>query len=179
MLKKQNGITLIALIVTIIVLLILAGVSISMIAGENGIATKATASKTKTAEAGEEESVSMAVATALTEGKGTIKTDESGKIVSDEVKTVLNKELKAIGYEGAEITTLPTNIEMAYNTYYIDEFGKVNIGKISVYVHQDSGYKAEIVTTKDGEQAYFYHDTVKERTISNNRIFNKFRWIHY
>ena len=34
-LKNKNGITLIALVVTIIVLLILAGVSIAMLTGEN------------------------------------------------------------------------------------------------------------------------------------------------
>lgn len=42
MMKKQNGITLIALVITIIVLLILAGVSIAMLTGENGILKKAT-----------------------------------------------------------------------------------------------------------------------------------------
>ena len=35
--KRDSGITLIALVVTIIVLLILAGVSISMLTGENGM----------------------------------------------------------------------------------------------------------------------------------------------
>ena len=39
--KKINGITLIALIITIIVLLILAGVSIAMLTGQNGILTQA------------------------------------------------------------------------------------------------------------------------------------------
>ena len=39
--KKQTGITLIALVVTIIVLIILAGVSIAMLVGENGIITQA------------------------------------------------------------------------------------------------------------------------------------------
>ena len=39
--NNQKGITLIALVVTIIVLLILAGVSIAMLSGENGILTKA------------------------------------------------------------------------------------------------------------------------------------------
>ncbi len=39
---KQSGITLIALVITIIVLLILAGVSIAMLAGNNGVLTKAT-----------------------------------------------------------------------------------------------------------------------------------------
>lgn len=39
--KKNKGITLIALVITIIVLLILAGVSLNLIAGENGILTRA------------------------------------------------------------------------------------------------------------------------------------------
>ena len=45
--KKNNGITLIALVITIIVLLILAGVTIATLTGENGILTRAS-------EAGEE-----------------------------------------------------------------------------------------------------------------------------
>ena len=43
--KNQKGITLIALVITIIVLLILAGVSISMISGDDGIATQAVRAK--------------------------------------------------------------------------------------------------------------------------------------
>ena len=39
--KKERGITLIALVITIIVLLILAGVSIAMLTGQNGILTQA------------------------------------------------------------------------------------------------------------------------------------------
>ena len=46
--KKQKGITLIALIITIIVLLILAGVSISVLTGKNGILTKAQEAKNET-----------------------------------------------------------------------------------------------------------------------------------
>lgn len=42
MIKNQKGITLIALVITIIVLLILAGVSIAMLTGENGILSQAT-----------------------------------------------------------------------------------------------------------------------------------------
>ena len=43
--KNNKGITLIALVITIIVLLILAGVSIAMLTGENGILTQANESK--------------------------------------------------------------------------------------------------------------------------------------
>ena len=45
--RKESGITLIALVVTIVVLLILAGVSISMLIGENGIITQARTSENK------------------------------------------------------------------------------------------------------------------------------------
>lgn len=48
--KNEKGITLVALVVTIIVLLILAGVSITMVAGDNGIATKAQKAKKETEE---------------------------------------------------------------------------------------------------------------------------------
>ena len=41
MFKKESGITLVALVVTIIVLLILAGVAISLTIGNNGIFTRA------------------------------------------------------------------------------------------------------------------------------------------
>ncbi len=46
--NKSKGITLIALVITIIVLLILAGVTIATLTGENGILTKATQSKEET-----------------------------------------------------------------------------------------------------------------------------------
>ena len=50
LMKKENfkGITLIALVVTIVVLLILATVSIGMLTGENGIITQAQNSKEQT-----------------------------------------------------------------------------------------------------------------------------------
>ena len=41
MFKKQNGITLVALVVTIIVLIILAAVTITMVAGQDGILNRA------------------------------------------------------------------------------------------------------------------------------------------
>lgn len=43
--QSIKGITLITLVITIIVLLILAGASISMLTGENGILTRGTKSK--------------------------------------------------------------------------------------------------------------------------------------
>ena len=55
--ERNNGITLIALVITIIVLLILAGVTIASITGENGILSKATNARDNNAKASAEERV--------------------------------------------------------------------------------------------------------------------------
>lgn len=60
--KEQKGITLIALVITIIVLLILAGVSIAMLTGENGILTKATTAKDESTKAEVLEAVKLGLA---------------------------------------------------------------------------------------------------------------------
>ena len=61
--KNQKGITLIALVITIIVLLILAGVSIAMLTGQNGILTQANNAQTSTIEAEIKEEINLAVST--------------------------------------------------------------------------------------------------------------------
>ena len=53
--KKETGITLIALVITVIVLLILAGVTIAALSGDNGILTRAKEAKEKTKQAQEDE----------------------------------------------------------------------------------------------------------------------------
>ncbi len=53
--KEKNGITLIALVITVIVLLILAGVTIAALSGDNGILTRAKEAKEKTEQAQKEE----------------------------------------------------------------------------------------------------------------------------
>lgn len=48
MLRKEKGITLVALVVTIVVLLILAGISLNLVLGQNGIITRAQQAKNNT-----------------------------------------------------------------------------------------------------------------------------------
>ena len=59
--KNQKGVTLIALVITIIVLLILAGVSIAMLTGDNGILTQAKSAKISQIEGQVREEVKLAV----------------------------------------------------------------------------------------------------------------------
>ena len=58
--KKSNGITLIALVITIIVLLILAGVTIATLTGDNGILTQAQKAKNETENAAKKEEEDLA-----------------------------------------------------------------------------------------------------------------------
>ena len=59
--EKNKGITLIALVITIIVLLILAGVTIATLTGDNGILTKASQAKEEMSQASAEEKVGVEV----------------------------------------------------------------------------------------------------------------------
>lgn len=59
MMRNQKGITLIALVITIIVLLILAGVSIAMLTGDSGILTQASKSSVNTAIGNAKDAVSL------------------------------------------------------------------------------------------------------------------------
>ena len=68
--KSIKGITLIALVITIIVLLILAGVSIAMLNGQNGILTQASKAQEKTTQAQEEENIKLAIMASSIEDTG-------------------------------------------------------------------------------------------------------------
>ena len=64
--KNNKGITLIALVVTIIVLLILAGVSIAMLTGQNGILNRGQEAAYKNAVTDAKDQISLKVAECIT-----------------------------------------------------------------------------------------------------------------
>ena len=66
--KNNKGITLVALVVTIVVLLILAGVSINLVLGNNGIIVKAREAQKKSAEASQNDLIGMNELTQQLEG---------------------------------------------------------------------------------------------------------------
>ena len=61
-LNNKGGITLVALVVTIVVLLILAGVSVKLVLGQNGLIKQAQEAKKKTHEESIKEQIDMALA---------------------------------------------------------------------------------------------------------------------
>ena len=86
--KKNKGITLIALVITIIVLLILAGVTIASLSGDNGILTRAAEAKEQTKKADAEEQIKLGLTEVLMNsnlGKGTLETLLNNKFGSGNV----------------------------------------------------------------------------------------------
>lgn len=85
---RNKGITLIALVITIIVLLILAAVSIATLTGDNGILTRANESKTETEKGEEEEAIRLAYNGVMADNLGNGVTAKQ-----------LEDEMKANGYD--------------------------------------------------------------------------------
>ena len=111
----KNGITLIALVITIIVLLILAGVTIATLTGDNGILTKAQNAKEKNAQKTVEEQINLAVqASKINEG-----------LVID--KDILEQELTNNGIEitKSENDELPWTVKKDGYVYTISENGEI------------------------------------------------------
>lgn len=114
---QEKGITLIALVVTIIVLLILAGISISMLTGQNGILNRASEAQEKTGTAQTEELVKLSVTDALTQGLGSL-TDVN-------LKTALNNNIGAGKYEISGDATSGWTVTVNGKEFKIDSTGKI------------------------------------------------------
>ena len=109
---KEKGITLIALVITVIVLLILSGVAIQSAINSDGLFGKTTSAKQITNQETEYEAITMAVYTAQLKGFG-ILTDEN-----------LNNELKLAFSDDVNVNKIGSN--WYYKGYVISENGSVN-----------------------------------------------------
>lgn len=109
MLKEQKGITLVALVITIIVLLILAGVSISLVVGNNGVLNQASNAVTNTRTAEVKQAIQLALQTAETEyyakmaSEGTA--DRATVYSTEFIKALTNLGYTATIKDGGAITS--------------------------------------------------------------------------
>ena len=117
--RWNKGITLIALVITIIVLLILAGVSIAMLTGENGVLTKATEAKEQTEIAQEKEEIQMAYAAA--------KANKVDQVADDVTAGELQDELDKLNSLGEASGSGTLKVTFGERKYTIDqETGKIS-----------------------------------------------------
>ena len=118
-LKRQKGITLIALVITIVVLLILAGVSISTIFSDNGIIKKATEAQNKMDQAIENELTEINALNNWLEENGGIK-NETGDLEKGTVKA----EIVAGDYTWTQSKTQVTGTHKTNGSTITKEVGE-------------------------------------------------------
>lgn len=116
MMKNQKGITLVALVITIIVLLILAGVSIAMLTGDNGLLGRATKAVDTSKIAEDKEAAALdlnAAYTAYMEAKyvATTPTTDTFTAWLETNKDTYMKNAKHYSYASKKITTVNKNSE--------------------------------------------------------------------
>ena len=120
---KENGITLIALIVTIVILLILAGVTLNAVFSDNGIIKRARDAQTKTDQGVQKDLEPMGELEDLINKNSGENKEEKAVKISTLVGTVVDKNTKAVDAYGNKITipkgfkVLPHGTEAGSATY--------------------------------------------------------------
>ena len=152
-LKNEKGITLVALVITIIVLLILAGVTLSMVMGDSGIFGKANNAKEQTKLSNAEEIIKLAVL----ENKVKSVSGDADALTNEALKTEIAKKLTEQGYtvNGGTVTYygdktidiesyLDKEKTTTYTAYNVGD--QVTVGGEKFYVIKASSESEEKVT---------------------------------
>ena len=130
--NEKRGITLIALVVTIIVLLILAGISISMLTGQNGVLNRAKGAKEEYSNSTEKEQVQLSYNSAITRKLG-----ES--ITAEELQNELN-EVVGKNEDGTSKTETTDIGEGVFNVKFVktNHNYRVDNGNVTLLIEDKS-----------------------------------------
>ena len=176
---KEKGVTLVALVVTIVVLLILAGVSIAMLSGDNGLITQTKNASEEWKIAQDKEQLELAKQTEIAKGKGYIDVDdyfqrlEDEGIVNDKDADIVDNgdgsyDVTTGNGNTFEVTPIPDkenaeDIEIDYVGQ--GEIVGPRINKIDVTEKTETSISIEVVTrnAEGGNYTYSY----KKATDSN------------
>ncbi len=168
--KSNKGITLIALVITIIVLLILAGISIATLTGENGVLTKANTGKEETQKASAKEKVQVAV-------MGSFGTD--GKIDLDTLNKNIN-QVEGIDKEKSKlpISSLPATVVVDNYKITIGEKGQVTVEGENLGTDDDK----TLPSTEDTkpflpEDSEIISDSLETGVIIKDKNNNEWVWV--
>ena len=161
--KNKGGITLIALVVTIIVLLILAGISVSMLTGQNGILNKAAEAKEKTEEAQKEEQIKLAVMSSI----GT-----DGLINLNQLKTEIERQGGSIAG-----TTFPVAVTTGNTSYQVDQYG--NVTKETKNENIEENWTVADISNNNDDWYAYKDSTGKKSQVNAPKLANGMTGIKY
>ena len=129
--RGTRGVTLIALVVTIVVLLILAGVAIAMLRGHNGILSEAESTKAVTENKSAEEKVGLAISAAKAKGLGTLEVEK----LKEEIENNYGGTIAG--------TNFPITVTIGEQAFIVKEDGTIVVAKeasIGSYAEYDMTY---------------------------------------
>ena len=164
--KKNGAITLIALVITIIILLILAGVAIASLTGDNGLLNRAVGARDATEKAQEKEQLQMEVYGSYN-NDGKINLDK----LKDNIKVHLGMSDENLNWD-ENTKTLTVTFNGTNNKYNVYEDG--TIGEYSPEVPVETGVYAKLYD--DGTlilSSNEYTDTTKTITKDFGKVENK------
>ena len=175
--KQRTGITLIALVITIIVLLILAGVSIAMLTGENGILNQAQNAKKETEEAEKNEKMDLLkqedlinetlngveVEQVTDEKPGELEQGEDNTLVINSIEDLVffaHDVTNGNNYSGKTVK-LGTSLDFNSTKSYVDPL-RTDYGEY--------GYKGELKTLLTTGEGFIAIGTMYDRDVSMNHF---------
>ena len=136
--KKQRGITLIALVITIVVLIILAGVAINLTIGENGIFTRAEEAKLQYEIAQAEEELDLKIAKLQIEKQGSATLQDVVDMLKNETDMDYVVSLEEIAsVTGVEVIGEVEEIYVVYKIYQFKINNTLETEFISIIDHKD------------------------------------------
>lgn len=157
---NKRGITLVALVITIIVLLILAGVSISMLTGENGILTKALSAKDKYEEASAYEEQLI---------------NSVGEMIDSPIYIAEGKKWN-IDFENQTVTRDDKTLQIGDYVLYDPFSGTADMNAKISYDSENTGtdsYGVQSVSLADYEPVYYYLNSGSWRTTTDLTMTDK------
>ena len=143
--KRNRGITLIALVVTIVVTIIIASITLGTLLDKNGIIKKSQSSKENAESQGERIAVEQATTSAMTQ-------DEYGKVKEDILKQELDNTTEDTGSTETydDIFSVLVTFDKTDRTYEVD----VETGEVTPipYPYENNGLSFSYTLQKDGRE---------------------------
>ena len=160
--KKQGGITLIALVITIIVLLILAAVTINALSGDNGILKRASEAKKGTNQSTVEEITKLSINGLITDNLA-----DASTITPQVLADRINKDYNRTDVT-AEDSEFPTNMVFAKEKLAVPVDIKLTVGTAEKSEDNSGIYAGDIDESKIAPAELFNYEPIE--TGSNNKI---------
>ena len=158
--KGTKGITLVALVITVVVLLILAGVSIATLTGDNGILTRAQEAKNKTEEAALEEKIQLLAAeTVINQYTG-----ENEEKTAEELQKELNEQ-------GENVLVIQWDKYIIFDLEKNEEYRVMSDGNVEYWGENNIGNKLNNLS--DINESYIGIDSQGNQVIGVDSIGNQ------